>query len=150
VVLVSHDRYLLEACVDRLWRVADGNVTPFDGDLDDYRKLVLAGEDNTGADRAGERPARLGRAELRRVAAEKRVELAPLQRQIKTIEATMARDTARIAEIDRTLADPQLYVRDALRAAALNKERAEAVQALAVAEEQWLALSSSYEGAMAE
>ena len=42
VVLVSHDRYLLEACADRLWRVADGGVTPFDGDLDDYRKLVLA------------------------------------------------------------------------------------------------------------
>ena len=91
VVLVSHDRYLLEACVDRLWLVADGKVTPFDGDLDDYRKLVLAGGENIAADRASERgSARPGRAELRRVAAEKRVESPALQRQIKTAEATMA------------------------------------------------------------
>jgi len=39
VVLVSHDRYLLDACADRLWLVADEAVTPFDGDLDDYRLL---------------------------------------------------------------------------------------------------------------
>ena len=42
VMLVSHDRYLLEACADRLWLVADGTVAPFDGDLDDYRRLTLA------------------------------------------------------------------------------------------------------------
>ncbi|MCC2099951.1 MAG: ABC-F family ATP-binding cassette domain-containing protein, partial [Hyphomicrobiales bacterium] len=41
VVLVSHDRYLLEACADRLWLVADGAVKEFDGDIDDYTKLVL-------------------------------------------------------------------------------------------------------------
>ena len=39
VILVSHDRYLIEACADRLWLVADGEVAPFDGDLDDYQKL---------------------------------------------------------------------------------------------------------------
>ena len=47
VILVSHDRYLIEACADRLWLVGDGAVTPFDGDLDDYRRLVLS-------DRGGE------------------------------------------------------------------------------------------------
>ncbi len=41
VILVSHDRHLLEACADRLWLVAEGGVKPFDGDLDDYRRLVL-------------------------------------------------------------------------------------------------------------
>ena len=42
VILVSHDRYLLEACADRLWLVQGGQVKPFDGDLDDYRRHVLA------------------------------------------------------------------------------------------------------------
>ncbi len=55
----------------------------------------------------------------------KRAEFAPLQRQIKAAEAEIARHSKRIAEIDAALADPQLYVRDAARAAALNKERAE-------------------------
>ena len=41
MILVSHDRYLLEACADRLWLVADGALKPFDGDLDDYRRNVL-------------------------------------------------------------------------------------------------------------
>src|SRR5262249_52474724 len=42
VILVSHDRYLVEACADRLWLVAQGTVTPFDGDIDDYRRQVFA------------------------------------------------------------------------------------------------------------
>src|SRR4029078_2436471 len=42
VIMVSHDRYLIEACADQLWVVADRAVTTFDGDLDDYRRMVLS------------------------------------------------------------------------------------------------------------
>ena len=42
VVLISHDRHLIDACADRLWLVADGTVSPFDGDLDEYRRQVLS------------------------------------------------------------------------------------------------------------
>src|SRR6266496_2663783 len=42
VIMVSHDRYLIEACADQLWVVADRAVTSFDGDLDDYRRMVLS------------------------------------------------------------------------------------------------------------
>src|SRR5690606_12723493 len=53
VILVSHDRHLLEACADRLWLVADGTVTPYENDLDQYRRDVLGG---AGAERLnGER-----------------------------------------------------------------------------------------------
>ena len=44
VMLISHDRRLLESCADRLWLVAEGTVTPYDGDLDDYRRWLLDGE----------------------------------------------------------------------------------------------------------
>ena len=44
VILISHDRHLIEACADRLWLVADGTVAPFEGDLDDYRRIVLGRE----------------------------------------------------------------------------------------------------------
>jgi ATP-binding cassette, subfamily F, member 3 len=44
VILVSHDRRLLEATADRFLLVADGRVEPFDGDLDDYRRFLLSGE----------------------------------------------------------------------------------------------------------
>ena len=74
VILVSHDRHLIEACADRLWLVANGRSSPFDGDLDDYQQLVLTqrGANGTNAESRGERgPSRLGRADLRRAAAEK-------------------------------------------------------------------------------
>ena len=146
VILVSHDRFLLEACADRLWLVADGSVTPFDGDLDDYRALVLGrgnGERRDDA-KSDNRPSR---TETRRAAAERRAELAPLKRRITAIETEMGKLGRRVAEIDQTMADPKLYERDPARVTTLAKERADTAAALATAEEQWLALSSEYEGA---
>ena len=147
VILVSHDRYLLEACADRLWLVQNGTVAPFDGDLDDYRTLVLGRGNGDRRDDAAKSDNRPSRAETRRAAAERRVELAPLKRRITAAEAAMAKLGKRIAEIDAALADPKLYERDPARVAGLAKERADAAAALAAAEEDWLALSAEYEGA---
>jgi len=150
IVMVSHDRYLLEACADRLWLVADGGVTTFDGDLEDYRRLILKErgetEEKTGDQSAAGSP-RAARADQRRAAAEKRAELAPLRRRIASLDADIARLTARIAEIDLALADPLLYQRDPARSATLAKERAENASALSLAEEQWLIASGEYETA---
>ena len=112
VVLVSHDRYLLEACADRLWLVADGGVSPFDGDLDDYRRLILSGGEAGRDKKAGEKNSR---SDQRRAAAERRAELAPLKRKIVAAEKRMAEMSRRIADIDAALADAALYVRDPRR-----------------------------------
>ncbi|HLH91820.1 MAG TPA: ABC-F family ATP-binding cassette domain-containing protein [Xanthobacteraceae bacterium] len=146
VILVSHDRYLLEACADRLWLVANGTVTPFEGDLDDYRAQVLGRARDDEGERA-KSDARPSRTATRRAAAERRAELAPLKRRISALESEMGKHGARIGEIDRTLADPNLYERDPARVATLAKERADAAAALTAAEEQWLALSEEYEAA---
>jgi ATP-binding cassette subfamily F protein 3 len=147
VILVSHDRHLIEACADRLWLVGDGTVAPYDGDLDDYRRLVLGGEARPREER-GDADARSSRADQRRAAAEKRVGLQPLKRRIEVAEKAVARLTAEIARIDAALAGG-LFARDPGKAAALSKARAEATDALARAEEDWLAASAAYEHAMA-
>jgi ATP-binding cassette subfamily F protein 3 len=41
IILVSHDRHLLDSCADRLWLVEAGTVKPYDGDMDDYKRYVL-------------------------------------------------------------------------------------------------------------
>ena len=41
VILITHDRSLMELVADRLWLAADGTIAPFDGDMDDYAKFVL-------------------------------------------------------------------------------------------------------------
>jgi ATP-binding cassette subfamily F protein 3 len=154
VILVSHDRYLIEACADRLLLVADGAAAPFDGDLDDYRRLVLAarksaervsnnGEDGEAGRGRNGSAARTGRAEVRRAAAEKRIELAPLRRRVADAEKAVTRLTAEIARLDATLVD--LFARDPSKAAALAKARAEHADALAAAEEDWLAASAELE-----
>ena len=141
VVLVSHDRYLLEACADRLWLVAGGRVTPYDGDLDDYRRLVLSGE-KTGVAKP---PPQIDRGDVRRAAAEKRAETAPLRKRVQEAELKIAQLTRQLGKLDATLGDGSLYATDPARAAELSKTRANVVAAIAQAEEEWLPTSSALE-----
>jgi ATP-binding cassette subfamily F protein 3 len=151
VILVSHDRYLLDACAERLWLVAGGGIAPFDGDLDDYRREVLAsrqGQEAVAARRSGA-GAQVSRSERRRVAAERRIELAPLRARIAAAEGEMARLNRELERIDAALAAPDLFARDPARAAAHAKARSEAAAALARSEEEWLSASAAYESASA-
>jgi ATP-binding cassette subfamily F protein 3 len=150
VILVSHDSHLIEACADRLMLVTDGRVAPFDGDLDDYRRLILSerGANGRNTDRRGSGPPRAGRADIRRAAAEKRVELAPLRRRIADAEAAVAHLSGEIARIDAILAGSELFARDPAKAAALAKTRADHASALTEAEEDWLEASALQESAI--
>jgi ATP-binding cassette subfamily F protein 3 len=144
-ILISHDRHLIEACADRLWLVGEGTVAPYEGDLDDYRRLVLGREAKRETRDEGER---VSRTDQRRAAAEKREELKPLKRKIDAAEKSVAKLAAAIAEIDEQLANG-LFSRDPAKATALSKQRADAADALARAEEDWLTASAAYEDAMA-
>jgi ATP-binding cassette, subfamily F, member 3 len=145
VILISHDRHLLDACADQLWLVADGTAGVFDGDLDDYRDLVL-GRRHRDADVPSRLDLRASRLEARRLSAARREELAPLRNRIKAAETAMTRFAAEIARIDAQLSS-DLVVRNPGQVAALAKARAHAVDALARSEEDWLEASTAYEGA---
>jgi len=150
IILVSHDRFLLEACAERLWLVEEGTVTPFTGDLDDYRRLVLRGRSQSGgvADARRASDGRVSRSEARRAAAERRSELAPLRRRIAAAEAEMKRLNAEIAQLDTALADG-LFARDPDKAMVLAKARSEAAARLTRLEEEWLVASTAYEDSTA-
>jgi ATP-binding cassette subfamily F protein 3 len=145
VIMVSHDRYLIEACADQLWVVADHTVTTYDGDLDDYRRLVLSarGMRTNSRDRGGNERGN-GRDKPQRNRSEKRV---PLKQKIADAEAEIARINGIISKIDTALALPDLFTRDPKQAAQLSKARAGAASALQRAEEEWLAASSQYDEA---
>src|SRR5277367_130509 len=145
IIMVSHDRYLIEACADQLWVVADHTVTSYDGDLDDYRLTVLSsrGMRTNPRDRGGgERASARDKPERSKTARQK----APKQR-IAEAEAEIARINGIIAKIDTALALPDLFKRDPKQAAQLGKARAGAASALQRAEEEWLAASSQYDEA---
>jgi len=145
VIMVSHDRYLIEACADRLWVVADQTVATYDGDLDDYRRMVLSARGmRTNSRDRGSNERDNGRDKPARNGNEKR---APLKQKISEAEAEIARINGIIAKIDTALALPDIFTRDPKQAAQLSKARASAASALQRVEEAWLEASSEYDEA---
>ncbi len=146
VILISHDRHLLEATADRLWLVRDGTVAPYDGDLGDYRQLVTGG----ASDRREKREAdKASKAEKRREAAARRAAMEPVAKQIKATEGLIERTRKRIDGIEEELANPALYEKDPQKATRLAKERSDLAAALDRHEDMWLKLSADYEEGMA-
>jgi ATP-binding cassette subfamily F protein 3 len=151
VILVSHDRRLIEATADRLLLVSNGHVTPFEGDLDDYRRFLLSG-DNTPTQRGlAQREAKpapevkVSKEEARRSAAEKRQTLKPLKDKVDAAESQIASWTSELNKLDKALSDPLIFSQDPAKAASVSKKRAEAARKLAAAEKAWLAASEAYE-----
>jgi ATP-binding cassette subfamily F protein 3 len=148
VILISHDRYLIEATVDRLWLVNNGTVAAFEGDMDEYRDLIVS-----SGKKKEEKPQLIEdaatKADQRKLNAERRASLAPLKKKINEIESLTGKLEKLIQGLDAELADPVLYEKAPAKAADKAKQRGEAAAKLAAAEEQWLELSSEYEEAMA-
>jgi ATP-binding cassette subfamily F protein 3 len=147
VILVSHDRRLIEATADTLLLVADGKVTPFEGDLDDYRKFLLSGEN--APTRRIEVDPKPTKEVARRSAAEKRQSLKPLKERIESAESQVTTLQTEVAKLDKSLADPLLFTNDPAKGSAVSKKRAEAARKLAAIESLWLAAQEEYESAMA-
>ena len=128
IILVSHDRYLLDACADRLWLVADGKVTPFDGDLDDYRRRVLSDRSDDAAASRAER-GRQAAAQCRPTQERGRSARADAKPLRQRVDARRGRDRrgspARSRSSTQRSADGGLFARDPAKAAALAKTRAE-------------------------
>ncbi|MFZ4070699.1 MAG: ABC-F family ATP-binding cassette domain-containing protein [Caulobacterales bacterium] len=139
VLLITHDVYLAEACADRLWLVHSGKARPYDGDLGDYRKLVLASD--RPRDKA---PAPAKSAPKPPASGVKR---SGLQKAVEQAEADLARFQALVAQHDAALAAPNLYANGKAKAERLAAERANAAAALEVAELAWLEAQAALEAA---
>ncbi|WP_298918705.1 ABC-F family ATP-binding cassette domain-containing protein [uncultured Algimonas sp.] len=144
VLLISHDRALLEATTERLWLVDGGAVTVYPGTLDDYREeqAERARPDkkakiDTGPSKADERKAR----------AEARKAVAPLKRAAERLEKDLDRATRMLADIDAELSEPGLFEDDPDHAVALGQDRARCAERIERLEERWLDALGAYEGA---
>jgi len=149
VILISHDRHLIEATVDRLWLVNNGTVTSFEGDMDEYRDLIVASGKKKDDEKQKQSEDQASKADQRKLNADKRASLAPLKKKINEIESLTGKLEKLIQALDAELADPALYEKAPAKAADKAKQRGEAAAKLVAAEEQWLELSAEYEGAMA-
>ncbi len=153
VILISHDRHLIQACADRLWIVRDGAVTAYDGDLESYGEECLrqrglranGRQDETSAASQPAAKPKLNRADQRRRAAEARARMAPRQKQAQKLENEVERHTKRIAQIDNRLADGTIFENDPGRAGELSLERKQLERERETAENEWLKILEELE-----
>jgi ATP-binding cassette subfamily F protein 3 len=144
VLIITHDTYLAEATADRLWLVKDGKAEPYDGDLAEYKALVLA------ADRPDEaRGQAVARADV--AVAEKPKSAAPIKASFKqkhrleTAEKAVEKVRAALELLDRELGDPDTFTHKADAEAKL-KARARLQSQLDAAEAEWLDALEAIEG----
>ena len=142
VILVSHDTHLVESVADRLWLVKDGHVAPFEGDMDEYKKLILQNA-------KGERPAKEKKADTRSKAAgakaQEKTKINPvkLKAERRDIEADMAKLSARKEALEAQMAAPDFYSKtDGEVIAKTTSELALLIEKLSAAEERWLEVSA--------
>jgi len=147
VLLISHDRHLVGACVDTLWIVEKSDVQPFDGDLEDYKQHLLR-------ERSGERSEKRGsknsdqKKQARKEAAELRKKVAPYRRDAEKSEKLVEKLTALKINIDTKLADPKLYEPGQESIVAdYSVQLSDVVAKLSIAEAAWVEAEEAYAAA---
>ncbi|MCF8504287.1 MAG: ATP-binding cassette domain-containing protein [Caulobacter sp.] len=142
VILITHDRSLMELVADRLWLAADGTIKPFNGDMDDYAKFVIdkarvAARAPSQVKTPAPEPVKVAPPPPRPSAAQ----AGPLKRKLEAAEAVLARTTKALEEIDRVLADPAIYVKNPGQAADLGQKRIKAQASVDKAEAEWMGIA---------
>ena len=154
MVVVSHDRHLLRTTTDDLYLVHDQKVEPFVGDLDDYHKWL------SDQQRIEKQPAEesdktnspsVNRKEQKRLEAEFRKKLTPYKKQLTSAEKLMDKLTMQLEEIEKQLADPELYDHSQkARLTEVLKKQGEIKESLEEAEMDWMDAQESIEAMQAE
>ena len=144
VVVVSHDRHMLELISDRLVLVDGGTARDFEGSLEDYTAMVLAGD--PAAEKA---QPKVSRKDERRLAAAAREQSQALRQRAKSAEAEIAKLTAQRSAIDLAMFDPSRAEKEYARLTMtdLLKRRADVERKLDAAEASWLEASEQLEQA---
>ena len=159
VLLVSHDRHLLRAVTDELWLVHEGRKEVFEGDLDDYAKIVLDHRRVTAAEARAEHQADkaarneaqpVNNKEARRLAAQERARIAelrkPLKKELEKVEREMNALSEKLKALDTQLADPAFYNgADQGKVAQTLREHGELAPKVEALEMHWLEHSEKIE-----
>lgn len=164
LILVSHDRHLLEAIADKLWLIDDGNVSEFNGDLNDYQEF-LNKKNREYKEKLNEKTQNQPKQNLfsekakaqtyktkeqKKIEAQKRQSLRPLKLEIEKLEKQMEKIKKSLADIDTTLSDLELYSKEPEKVEILSIERAKLSDELDKCEITWIEKQDELELAMKE
>ena len=154
IILIAHDRYLLESCVDEFYIVANNAVQDFDGDIDDYQqwlndekkqtlKKTKANSDNSANDVG------IDKKQQRKEQADLRKKAAPLKKQADKFEKKVAQYQIELAKVEAVLSDTDIYQAEhKARLSELIKQQAQLKSDIEENEMQWLDLEEQIEAVM--
>lgn len=149
LIVVSHDRSLLESTTDVFWLISGGKVQPFDGDLEDYRQWRIAQLAEAGKPSDGDAQG-VNRKEQKRQEAEARQQLAkqrkPLQNRLNKLEQEMNKLSEEKTQLEAFLSSSEAYD-DANRQKMADsvKRQGEVSSRLEAVEEEWMAVQEQLE-----
>ena len=158
VILISHDSHLVESVADQLWIAENGTITPFDGDMDDYRSWLderarqATQENQRQASRSQNGSTSTTQPDKNQQRAQRKEQtrqLAPLRRKIRDLETRLERLEKAKAQLEAKLADPDLYQSSrAEDIATLNSDLALVSQKQEETEMHWLEAQDELENAI--
>jgi len=153
IILIAHDRYLLESCVDEFYLVANGQVSEFSGDIDDYQQwlnddkkftLKATKEPSNNESTVDKKQQRKQQAELRKLAA-------PLKKQAQQFENKIHQWQQALTEIETTLGNSDIYqAENKARLSQLMKQQGKLKQDIEENEIHWLELEEKIEEIMSQ
>jgi len=145
VVLITHDRSLMEMVADRLWLAADGTIAPFEGDMEDYARFVLD-RAKAGARAPSQVAAPPSAPPAAPTPARKaKVPTGSARRRAEAAEARLTRAESALLAVDNSLTDPTTFAGDPAKAAELGRQRELAQAEIEAAEMEWMAAQEAYD-----
>jgi ATP-binding cassette subfamily F protein 3 len=139
LVVISHDRHLLRNTVDQFFLVAEGRVEEFDGDLKDYQHWLKNFSRDTPVPQQIVVDSAVDKKLARQQSAESRKKIAPLKKEIKTIESKIEKQQQKLAGLEAQLADTSIYEEENKQKLKITlADQAEVKKQLSDLEENWL------------
>ncbi|MFD2165410.1 ATP-binding cassette domain-containing protein [Thalassotalea euphylliae] len=149
IILIAHDRYLLESCVDEFLLVGQGKVTDFSGDIDDYQQWLNDDKKQTAAEKAPVKAVTIDKKAQRQQQAELRKKAAPYKKQVDKLNTQMAKWQEALDAIEAELAEGSIYQSgDNVKLENMLKQQAKLSDQIAEAEMEWLTLEEQIDEIM--
>ncbi|WP_448250106.1 ATP-binding cassette domain-containing protein [Thalassotalea agariperforans] len=149
IILIAHDRYLLESCVDEFYLVGNGEVISFDGDIDDYQQWLTNDKKTQLNPSKDKTDSQVDKKQQRQAQAQLRQQAAPLKKQADKLEKQLTQWQSELSDIENQLADNDIYqAENKAKLTELLKQQASLKGEIEEIEMEWLELSEKIEEIM--
>ena len=151
IILIAHDRFLIESCVDEFYLVANGQVSDFIGDIDDYQQWLNDDKKQTSQGNKAVKENVVDKKQQRKEQAELRKKAAPLKKQADKFEQDIHKWQQSLEQVEAELADSEIYQSEnKKRLTELLKQQAGLKQDIEAAEVEWMDLEEQIEEIMSQ